>query len=80
MNKESVTQDIVDLSRYGLSFDFITLDEVNEDLEFLQNNHVSILEEYGFDEDMSKNKQKLLDLIPYFADETIVAELFNKMG
>jgi len=80
MNKESVTQDIVDLSRYGLSFDFITLDEVNEDLEFLQNNHVSILEEYGFAEDMSKNKQKLLDLIPYFADETIVAELFNKMG
>ncbi|PKK98729.1 MAG: hypothetical protein CVV57_05955 [Tenericutes bacterium HGW-Tenericutes-2] len=80
MDKENVTQDIIDLSRYGLSFDFITLEKVNSDLFFLHINHVSILEDYGFDEDMSINKQKLLDLFPYFADETIVAELFNKMG
>lgn len=80
MNKEDVTEDVINLSRYGLSFDLITLEEVNEDLLFLQNNYVSILEEYGFDEDMSKNKQKLLDLFPYFANEAIVAELFNKMG
>ncbi len=76
---DEITKGLVSLSDHGLSFDHVTIEELNEDIPYFQTNYLTILEGYGFFEDMTQNKTLLYDLIPFFGDDEIISYLFDEM-
>ncbi|MBU1143505.1 MAG: hypothetical protein KKH92_07670 [Firmicutes bacterium] len=78
VHEEEITQGLISLSDYGLSFGNVTIEELISDIPFLENNYARILEEYGFVEDMAQNKTILLNMFPYLGNQDIIDELFNK--
>ncbi|MDO9629270.1 MAG: hypothetical protein Q7I99_05155 [Acholeplasmataceae bacterium] len=76
---EELTENLINLSDYGLSFTKVTLEQINLDIPFLEDNYRTLIEEKGLFLEIEKNKEILLNFIPFYADEDIVNDLFEKM-
>jgi hypothetical protein len=79
ISEEQFTQETLALSAYGLSFKTITYQQLLNDRVYLANNYIDILEIYGFVEDMSENRIRLLAMFPFVGDEDIINDLFAQM-
>lgn len=77
--KEDITENLLNLSLYGLSFNQITIEELNQGITYLEDNHENLLKEHGFSLNIDRNRSKLLDLFPYLADQDLVEELFEQL-
>lgn len=79
LNEQDLTENVVNLSDYGLSFTGVTLSQVLEDASYLETHYPEILTSYGFSTDMTENHTSLLELFPFGADEQIVSDLKTQM-
>lgn len=71
--EENVTQSVVDLSDYGLSFDDITLAQAIQDSTYLVDHYPDILTLYGYSADMAANHNLMISKVPFVMNE----EVFN---
>ncbi|BCR35657.1 hypothetical protein [Mariniplasma anaerobium] len=77
--EEPLTQSILDLSQEGLLFNAISLEKLNQDKMFLEDNYMSILENFNFSLDAQNNYTKINEMIPFSSDESIVNEMFETL-
>jgi hypothetical protein len=77
---DELTEDLINLSLYDLSFDFVTLNELNQDKTYLENNYESLLQAHGFIPETINHESALLDLIPFFHDEELFNEIFDELS
>jgi hypothetical protein len=74
-NEEAFTETLMNLSDYGLSYSHITYTQLNSDIDFLNQNFLSIMSEYNVSLNMTDNYDTLLELFPFTADESIIQEI-----
>ncbi len=74
-DESELTQSIIDLSDYGLLFSEVTLEQINTERDNLIDNFDILKTYHGFSESDDLNRQELLDMYPFFANEDIIAEL-----
>jgi hypothetical protein len=79
ISEEEFSQQLINLSDYGLSYDEISYQQLITDRSYLANHYIDILEARGFVEDMSENKVRLLAMFPFVGDEDIINDLFAQM-
>lgn len=79
ISEEELTQDVLNLSNYGLLYDTVSYNQFMIDRTYLANHYIDILESHYFDEDMSENRVKLLGMFPFVGDDEIVSDLFTQM-
>ena len=72
-----VTAGLLDLSDYGLSFTTVAYDTLMADLAAATDGAAAIRTTHGFSGVPETDREILLALFPCFADETIVAELWD---
>jgi len=77
--EDQLTESLINLSDYGLSFTRVTLEQLNLGISFIENSYVMLIEMYGFFLDMEKNTVILDNMIPFYADEDLVKDLVEKM-
>ncbi len=77
VSETEFTKTLMDLTDYGLLFDEITFDELNADIDYIEQNFISIIEIYGLSLDMEANYGFLYDIFPYTANESIVQRIRN---
>lgn len=75
INEDQLTEGLISLSDYGLSFDAVTYTELMQDRTFLVDHYQEILINQGFSENMTSNYEILYDLFPFFSDPQIVRQL-----
>ena len=75
VSEDQLTENLINLSDYGLSFNAVTLNELNQDRVFLYNHYLQILHDFGFSENMEDNSDILNDLFPFFADSQMIKQL-----
>jgi len=68
---------IVSLSDYGLSFQMISYEQLLSDIAYFTDNYETVLIEQGFPESLEERYSYLYQMVPVFADEEIVLELFT---
>lgn len=72
---ENITQDLIDLSLYGLSFSKVTLEDINREKLYLEENYLEFKALYGFDGEAEDDWNGVYNMFRFFADEEIVSEL-----
>ena len=61
----------MNLSDYGLSYSHITYTQLNSDINFLNQNFLSIMSENNLTLNMTENYDTLLELFPFTADDSV---------
>ncbi len=79
MNEEPLTQSILNLSNEDLLFSAISLEKLNQDKMFLEDNYMSVLKNYDFSLDSQENHDKIKKMIPFVADPLIIYEIFDSL-
>ena len=70
-NEEAFTESLMNLSDYGLSYSHITYTQLNSDINFLNQNFLSIMSENNLTLNMTENYDTLLELFPFTADDSV---------
>jgi len=68
-------ESMMNLSDYGLYFDAVTYTQLQLDIDYIDQNFLSIINEYGLSLNMSDNYNNLISLFPFTADSTIIEEI-----
>jgi len=71
------TENVMNMTDYGLMFDAVTFAELNADIEYIEQNYQSIIEMYGLSIDMEDNYEILYDVLPFTANESIVEDILE---
>jgi hypothetical protein len=69
------TEAMLNLSDYGLYFDAVTYTQLQLDIDYLDKNFLSIINEYGLSLNMTDNYNNLISLFPFMVDSTIIEEI-----
>lgn len=77
--ESELTESLLNLSDYGLSFDFITLEQLLIDSTYLVDHYPEVLLDYGFSTDMTANREILMNMFPFLGDEQIISDLFDQV-
>lgn len=76
VDKDEMSENIINLSIYDLYYDQISYEELIADIDYLNENYLTILNNQGFEIDHIKNTDYLLDMLSFKADQDIIDELF----
>ena len=71
-------ESLINLSDFDLSFDFVTYSQLQTDIDYIDTNYITIMEEYGLTTDMSDNYNVLYEIIPFVSDESIIQTIENE--
>lgn len=74
---EEFTESMMNLTEYGLYFDAVTYSQLQADIDYMDQNFLLIMGEYGLSLNMEDNYDYLLNLFPFVADDTIIQEIAN---
>lgn len=69
------TESMMNLSNYGLYFDTVTYTQLQLDIDYIDQNFLSIINEYGLTLNMTDNYDSLINLFPFMVDSTIIEEI-----
>lgn len=70
--ESAFTESFMNLSDFGLFFDFVTYSQLQMDIDYIDTNFISIIEGYGLTTDMGNNYNVLYDTIPFVPDDSII--------
>lgn len=77
-NEEAFTESLMNLSDYGLSYSHITYTQLNSDINFLNQNFLSIMSENNLTLNMTENYDTLLELFPFTADDSVIQPILTQ--
>ncbi len=69
------TESMMNLSDYGLYFAAVTYTQLQLDIDYIDQNFLSIINEYGLSLNMSDNYNNLISLFPFTSDSTVIEEI-----
>ncbi|BCR35656.1 hypothetical protein [Mariniplasma anaerobium] len=77
VSEDQLTDNLLSLSGYGLSYDLVSAETLLEDIGYLQANYMDVLSDYGLENDSTKDKEYLLTILPFNSDQDLIDELFD---
>lgn len=79
LEKEALTTDVLDLSKYGLLFDAVSLEKLIVDRTYLEGNYTDVLDEYGFSSNFDTHYNALVEMLPFEPDLTVAQDIFSTL-
>lgn len=74
---DEFSESMMNLSDYGLYFDAVTYTQLQTDIDYMNQNYLLIMGDYGLSLNMEDNYDYLINLFPFMVDEMVIQEIDN---